>query len=379
MKTVLHLVGARPNFMKVAPIYRAVAERASLRQRIVHSGQHYDLNMSDVFFADLGLPPPDVHLGVGSGTHAQQTAKVMTELEKVCTEEKPDLVSVVGDVNSTLAGSLVAAKALIPLAHVEAGLRSRDRTMPEEINRMVTDRLADILLTPSRDADENLRQEGVDQSRIHFVGNVMIDSLLAFKPKAEELPTVKKMGLTPKQYAVCTLHRPSNVDQADTLSGLLDALSHIARSMPVIFPAHPRTQKIIAESGLASALARSPGLRLVEPMGYLEFLSLTIQAALILTDSGGLQEEATVLNIPCLTLRENTERPITVSLGTNTLVGRDPERIKREAMQVLSGHGKQGRIPELWDGHAAQRIAEVYERALGVQAAPPRAKPLASN
>jgi UDP-N-acetylglucosamine 2-epimerase (non-hydrolysing) len=369
MKTVLHLVGARPNFMKVAPIHRAVAERGSLRQRIVHSGQHYDLNMSDVFFADLGLPPPDVHLGVGSGTHAQQTAKVMTELEKVCTAEKPDLLSVVGDVNSTLAGSLVAAKALIPLAHVEAGLRSRDRTMPEEINRMVTDRLADILLTPSRDADENLRQEGVDQSRIFFVGNVMIDSLLAFKPKAEELPTVKKMGLTPKQYAVCTLHRPSNVDQVGTLSGLLDALSYIARSMPVIFPAHPRTQKIIAESGLASALARSPELRLIEPMGYLEFLSLTIQAALILTDSGGLQEEATVLNIPCLTLRENTERPITVSLGTNTLVGRDPERIKREAMQVLSGHGKQGRIPELWDGHAAQRIAEVYERALGVQAA----------
>jgi UDP-N-acetylglucosamine 2-epimerase (non-hydrolysing) len=369
MKTVLHLVGARPNFMKVAPIHRAVAERGSLRQRIVHSGQHYDLNMSDVFFADLGLPPPDVHLGVGSGTHAQQTAKVMTELEKVCTAEKPDLLSVVGDVNSTLAGSLVAAKALIPLAHVEAGLRSRDRTMPEEINRMVTDRLADILLTPSRDADENLRQEGVDQSRIYFVGNVMIDSLLAFKPKAEELPTVKKMGLTPKQYAVCTLHRPSNVDQVGTLSGLLDALSYIARSMPVIFPAHPRTQKIITESGLAAALARSPELRLIEPMGYLEFLSLTIQAALILTDSGGLQEEATVLNIPCLTLRENTERPITVSLGTNTLVGRDPERIKREAMQVLSGHGKQGRIPELWDGHAGQRIAEVYERALGVQAA----------
>jgi UDP-N-acetylglucosamine 2-epimerase (non-hydrolysing) len=242
--------------------------------------------------------------------------------------------------------------------------------MPEEINRMVTDRLADILLTPSRDADENLRQEGVDQSRIYFVGNVMIDSLLAFKPKAEELPTVKKMGLTPKQYAVCTLHRPSNVDQVGTLSGLLDALSYIARSIPVIFPAHPRTQKIISESGLASALARSPELRLIEPMGYLEFLSLTIQAALILTDSGGLQEEATVLNIPCLTLRENTERPITVSLGTNTLVGRDPERIKHEAMQVLSGHGKQGRIPELWDGHAAQRIAEVYERALGVQAAP---------
>jgi UDP-N-acetylglucosamine 2-epimerase (non-hydrolysing) len=364
MKTVLHVVGARPNFMKVAPIHRAIAERGKLRQRLIHTGQHYDVNMSDVFFSDLKLPAPDVHLGAGSGSHAQQTAKVMVELERICARERPDLISVVGDVNSTLASALVAAKALIPLAHVEAGLRSYDRTMPEEVNRVVTDRLADVLLTPSPDADENLRREGVDESRIFFVGNVMIDSLLAFKAKAEALPTLQTMGLEPKRYVVCTMHRPSNVDVPATFTALLDVLGEISRTVPVIFPVHPRTRKAISEASLDARLTSSPELRLVEPMGYLEFLSLISRAGLILTDSGGLQEEATVLSVPCLTLRENTERPITVSVGTNVVVGRDPERIKAEAIKVLSGRGKKGRIPERWDGRAAGRIAEIFERVL---------------
>ena len=364
MKTVLHVVGARPNFMKVAPIHRAIAERGVLRQRLIHTGQHYDVNMSDVFFADLKLPAPDVHLGAGSGSHAEQTAKVMLELEKICASERPDLISVVGDVNSTLAAALVAAKALIPLAHVEAGLRSYDLTMPEEINRMVTDRLAALLLTPSPDANENLRKEGIDESRIFFVGNVMIDSLLAFKAKAEALPTLQRMGLTPRGYAVCTMHRPSNVDDAETFAALLNALAEISKKTPVIFPVHPRTRRMISDGNLEASLTSYPDLRLIDPMGYLEFLSLTSRAALILTDSGGLQEEATALNVPCLTLRENTERPITVTVGTNEIVGTSPQRIKAEAFKALSGHGKTGRLPDRWDGRAAVRIAEVFERTL---------------
>jgi UDP-N-acetylglucosamine 2-epimerase (non-hydrolysing) len=362
MKTVLHIVGARPNFMKVAPIWRAVAQRGALAQHLVHTGQHYDVKMSDVFFADLGMPAPDVHLGVGSGSHAEQTAKVMVALEKVFQERRPDLVSVVGDVNSTLAAAVVAAKMLILLAHVEAGLRSFDRTMPEEINRMVTDRLADLLLTPSADADENLVAEGVPRARIHRVGNVMIDSLLAARSKAEALPTLREMGLTPRQYAVCTLHRPSNVDDPGKLSGLLGALGKISHFAPVVFPVHPRTRKMMEDAGLPPP---PPGLRLVEPMGYLEFLALTSQARLVLTDSGGLQEESTALGVPCLTVRENTERPITVTVGTNTVVGTDPDRIVSEARRALEGKGKAGKVPDLWDGHAAERIAAVYERAVG--------------
>lgn len=369
MKTVLHIVGARPNFMKVAPIHRAVAARGALAQRLVHTGQHYDVKMSDVFFADLGMPAPDIHLGVGSGSHAEQTAKVMIELERVLTRERPDLVSVVGDVNSTVAAALVAAKLQIPVAHVEAGLRSFDRSMPEEINRIVTDRLADLLLTPSPDADENLRKEGADPERIHLVGNVMIDSLLASKARAERLSTLSDLGLSPRGYAVCTLHRPSNVDDVRVLGGLLDALGYVSQAVPVIFPVHPRTRKMIADQGLQSKVESFPGLRLVEPMGYLEFLALTSQAKLILTDSGGLQEESTALSVPCLTLRENTERPITVTVGTNLVVGTDPSRIKTEAEKILSGRGKVGRVPELWDGHTAERIAAVYERFLGARPA----------
>jgi UDP-N-acetylglucosamine 2-epimerase (non-hydrolysing) len=364
MKTVLHVVGARPNFMKVAPIYRAISERGKLHQILIHTGQHYDVKMSDVFFTDLKLPPPDIHLGAGSGSHAEQTAKVMVELEKVCAAERPDLISVVGDVNSTLAASLVAAKALIPLAHVEAGLRSNDRTMPEEVNRIVTDRLADFLLTPSTDADENLRREGVDPGRIFFVGNVMIDSLFAFKERAQSLPTLGQMGLASRKYAVCTMHRPSNVDDPETLSDLLGALEEISRAVPVIFPVHPRTRKILAAADGPRRLADHPQLRLIDPMGYLEFLSLTSQAALILTDSGGLQEEATALDVPCLTLRKNTERPVTVTVGTNVIVGTDPARIVAEATKALGGNGKKGRLPERWDGRAAGRIAEIFERTL---------------
>jgi UDP-N-acetylglucosamine 2-epimerase (non-hydrolysing) len=366
MKKVLHIVGARPNFMKVAPIHKAISQRGLLTQILVHTGQHYDVKMSDVFFTDLGMAAPDVYLGIGSGSHAEQTARIMIELEKVFLREKPDLVSVVGDVNSTLAGALVASKMGIRISHVEAGLRSFDPTMPEEINRIVTDRLADLLLTPSPDADANLLKEGVDPSRIHFVGNVMIDTLLASKARAEKLNTLSELGLTAGNYAVCTLHRASNVDDPKVLGGLLSALAHVAERMPILFPVHPRTRKMLADQGLSGLLERAKGLRLVEPMGYLEFLALTSQARLILTDSGGLQEESTALGVPCLTLRENTERPITVEQGTNLVVGTDPVRISHEADRILNGQGKQGRVPELWDGRSAERIAALYERVLGV-------------
>lgn len=360
MKKLVHVVGARPNFMKVAPIWRAVARHGALGQRLVHTGQHYDATMSGVFFQDLGLPAPDIHLGAGSGSHAEQTAKVMIELEKVLLEERPDLVSVVGDVNSTVAAALVAAKMRIPVAHVEAGLRSRDRTMPEEINRLVTDALADLLLTPSPDADQNLLDEGVAPSRIYFVGNVMIDSLLAAKGQAARLPVLADLGLVPGGYAVCTLHRPSNVDEPGTLRGLLQALGELSAKLPVVFPAHPRTRRALSGSGLLELAQSFPGLRMVDPLGYLEFLALTSQARLILTDSGGLQEESTALGVPCLTLRENTERPITVTVGSNLVVGTNPRRIVEEAARVLAGEGKRGQVPEKWDGKAGERIAQIY-------------------
>jgi UDP-N-acetylglucosamine 2-epimerase (non-hydrolysing) len=373
MKKVLHIVGARPNFMKAAPIHKAIAGRGQLAQVLVHTGQHYDVKMSDVFFTDLGMPAPDVYLGIGSGSHAEQTARTMIELEKVFLREKPDLVSVVGDVNSTLAGALVASKMGIRISHVEAGLRSFDMSMPEEVNRIVTDRLADLLLTPSPDADANLLKEGVNPARIHLVGNVMIDTLLTSKARAEQLSTLKDLGLTPGGYAVCTLHRASNVDDPKVLGGLLSSLAHVSSRVPVIFPVHPRTRKMLADHGLGGMLERSPGLKLVEPMGYLEFLALTSQARLILTDSGGLQEESTALGVPCLTLRENTERPITVEQGTNLVVGTDPVRITEEAERALNGQGKQGRVPALWDGRTAERIAELYERFLGASTADLRA------
>ena len=359
---VLHVCGARPNFMKVAPIWKAIAARGELGQKLVHTGQHYDPGMSDVFFAELGLPRPDIALGIGSGSHAEQTAKVMIELEKVVAADRPDLISVVGDVNSTLAATLVAAKACIPLAHVEAGLRSFDRAMPEEVNRLVVDRLADLLLTPSADGDTNLAAEGVPPEKIVRVGNVMIDELRGKLSAAQARPTLTAMGLTPGGYAVCTLHRPANVDDPAVLNRLLEGLAQVQALLPIIFPVHPRTRKTL--EGMRARLATMPNLRLVDPQGYLDFLALTSQAKLVLTDSGGLQEESTALGVPCLTLRENTERPVTVTEGTNVLVGHDPARIASEAKAIIEGRGKQGRIPEGWDGHAGERVAQAYARLL---------------
>jgi UDP-N-acetylglucosamine 2-epimerase (non-hydrolysing) len=361
---IVHVVGARPNFMKIAPVMKAVGRARFAEQTLVHTGQHYDVSMSDVFFSDLGMPVPDIHLGVGSGSHAEQTAKVMVGFERVCQEEKPDLVVVAGDVNSTLACAIDCAKLRIPYAHVEAGLRSFDMNMPEEVNRIVTDRLCDILLTPSSDADDNLRREGTRDERIFRVGNVMIDTLLDHLQRARMLGSPAKLGMEPGRYAVLTLHRPSNVDNADVLHGLISAIAEIQRQLPVVFPVHPRTRKRFEDFGLGAELAALPRLRLCEPLGYLDFLGLTSQASLVLTDSGGLQEETTALGIPCLTIRENTERPVTVTEGTNTVVGVDPERIVSEASKALSGGGKAGRVPPLWDGKASERVVDVFRSFL---------------
>ncbi len=363
MLKVINVVGARPNFMKVAPIVEAMRRRgAEFAPLVVHTGQHYDAQMSDAFFRDLGLPRPDVYLGVGSGSHAAQTAAVMQLFEPVVLNEKPDWVLVVGDVNSTLACALVCAKLLIPVAHVEAGLRSRDRTMPEEINRLVTDQLADLLLTPSEDADTNLRAEGIPAERIRFVGNVMIDSLFQQLERARASRVREELEVAGRDYAVLTLHRPSNVDSQTTLAGILSALRRIGERLPIIFPVHPRTRKNLAAFGFLDEIEREGRLRLVEPLGYLDFLRLYSGARLVLTDSGGIQEETTALGIPCLTLRENTERPVTVELGTNRIVGTDEETIVRAAFAALDGNRAEDsqppRIPPLWDGHTADRILD---------------------
>ncbi len=366
---VLQVVGARPNFMKAAPILRALRSRPGCSAVLVHTGQHYDLSMSDAFFRDLEMPEPDVHLGVGSASHAVQTARILTAFEPVVEREKPDAVVVVGDVNSTLACALVAAKLVVPVVHVEAGLRSRDRTMPEEINRLLTDAISELLLTPSADADAALRAEGIPAARIRRVGNVMIDSLLRHLPQAEGSAYPSALGLTGQRYAVMTLHRPSNVDQPEILRGILEGLDGLSRAMPVVFPAHPRTVKRLAASGLheqfldrtgatAKITPLQEGVILVDPAGYLDFLALMKGACVAITDSGGVQEETTVLGIPCLTVRENTERPVTVTEGTNTVVGTDPSRIRTACAAVLSGRPKKGRVPELWDGHAAERIVD---------------------
>jgi UDP-N-acetylglucosamine 2-epimerase (non-hydrolysing) len=350
--TILSVVGARPNFMKIAPIAHRLAARPQVRHVMVHTGQHYDQNMSKVFFQDLEIPEPQIHLGVGSGSHAQQTARVMMAFEEVLLREKPDLVVVVGDVNSTMAATLVASKLDVPVAHVEAGLRSFDRAMPEEINRMVTDAIADLLLTPSRDGDENLLREGVDPARIRFVGNVMIDSLLQFLPRARATRAWEAHGVEPGGYALVTLHRPSNVDDRIVLGGLLQLLGRIAARLPVLFPIHPRTRKMIQEFGLEPGV---PNLKLVDPVGYLEFIGLEAGARLVLTDSGGIQEETTVLGVPCLTLRNNTERPVTVTHGTNRIVGQDPEVVWEAAQEILAAKPGPVRVPEYWDGQAAER------------------------
>ncbi len=353
---ILLVAGARPNFMKIAPITWELSKRA-LPFSVVHTGQHYDKNMSDVFFDELSIPRPDVHLGIGSGSHAQQTAQVMQAIEPVILERKPRWVVVVGDVNSTVAATLVAVKLRVPLAHVEAGLRSGDWDMPEEINRLVTDRIADLLLTPSEDGDENLRAEGVSDDRICRVGNVMIDSLERYLPKARERRAYEAFDLEPGKYALMTLHRPSNVDDETTLAGILDAIDHVCTKMPLLWPVHPRTRGRIAALGLERRVAAISGLKLIEPLGYLDFLGLMAESRLVLTDSGGMQEETSVLGIPCVTLRENTERPVTVSLGTNKIVGVDPTAIRQASDDALSEAIRPRTIP-LWDGKTAGRIVD---------------------
>ena len=347
---ILHVVGARPNFMKLAPVYGALAARPGIDQILVHTGQHYDVSMSDVFFQQLEIPEPNYNLGVGSASHAHQTAEIMVRLEPVLLERKPDRVIVYGDVNSTVASALVCAKLLIPIDHVEAGLRSFDRTMPEEINRILTDRVADYLFTPSVDGNENLLKEGVSPDRIHLVGNVMIDTLKRLLPRTNTAQPREK------NYALVTLHRPSNVDDSAELARILSALNEIASDIQIIFPVHPRTAQMIRGLQLHDL---SPNLQLIEPLGYLEFLTLQCHAAFLITDSGGIQEETTFLGIPCLTVRENTERPITVTTGTNILVGKDMERLKLEARKIFAGNGKKGSVPPLWDGKAGERIADI--------------------
>lgn len=359
MLKILNIVGARPNFMKIAPIVREMRRfGGELLPKIVHTGQHYDEAMSDAFFADLGIPVPDFHLEVGSASHAVQTARIMIAFEKVILEEKPDWVLVVGDVNSTIACSLVCSKLGVRVAHVEAGLRSGDRTMPEEINRILTDAISDLLLTTSPDAAENLKREGIAEEKIHFVGNVMIDSLFFSLENSKKSAIREELNLNGKDYAVLTLHRPSNVDERGVFAGLLDALNEISQKIPIIFPAHPRTTKQISEFGFQERI-RGSGIKIIEPLGYLDFLRLYSGSKLVLTDSGGLQEETTALGIPCLTLRENTERPITIEMGTNQLVGVDPEKITSSAFNILeTDEQKESRIPPLWDGRAAERIVQ---------------------
>lgn len=349
---ILHVVGARPNFMKVAPVLEALAESRNVRQTLVHTGQHYDKNMSDVFFKQLGIPEPDINLEVGSGTHAYQTANIMMCLEDLLLKQMPNRVVVYGDVNSTVAAAMVCAKLLIPIDHVEAGLRSGDRTMPEEINRIVTDRLASLLFTPSQDGNDNLIAEGIEDRQIHLVGNVMIDTLVKMMPKIDEIQLT-----VPDEYILVTLHRPSNTDDLATLHSILTTLIDIARDIPVIFPIHPRTRSRL--SGLDLDLTSQSGLHLWEPLGYLEFLYLQKHARLVITDSGGIQEETTYLQIPCLTVRENTERPITISMGSNRLVGQDMGHLRTAVREVLGSNPKQSQIPPLWDGKTGQRIADI--------------------
>jgi UDP-N-acetylglucosamine 2-epimerase (non-hydrolysing) len=353
---VLHVVGARPNFMKAAPMLRALQREPRVRQFLVHTGQHYDSAMSEIFFRQLEMPEPDCNLEVGSGSHAQQTAAVMCAFEPVLLEHKPDLVLVYGDVNSTVAGALVCSKLGIRVGHVEAGLRSRDRTMPEEINRLLTDQISDLLFTPSSDADENLRQEGIEREKIHRVGNVMIDTLVRLLPRAHHERAINGSG----PYALVTLHRPNNVDDPAWLGELIRTLSELSEQLTIIFPVHPRTRRRLKDLG--ARLRIGARLNLLEPLPYLEFLALQRDAAMVITDSGGVQEETTFLGVPCLTMRENTERPITISLGTNQLVGRSMERLRDSAGAILrqerSERASAPRVP-LWDGHAAERIARI--------------------
>ena len=377
------VAAARPNFMKIAPLIRAIhayneMNGCEIHPFLVHTGQHYDVNMSDFFFKDLGIPEPDVHLGIGSGNHGEQTGKVLIEFEKILVSQRPELVIVVGDVNSTVAASLAAVKLHIPVAHVEAGLRSFDRRMPEEINRIVTDAVSDYLFTPSSDGDENLLKEGVPAEKIFLVGDIMVDSLLFNLKQAEKTDVLERLGLRRKSnsdhrrpisdYSLLTLHRPGNVDNKKRLSRILGALAKVSSKIPILFPAHPRTRKMIDKFNLHSYFVElaedklpttNDGIYLVNPFGYLDFLNLMAHAKVVLTDSGGIQEETTVLDIPCITLRDTTERPITLSEGTNVLVKDDPKKIVEEVEKALAGERHKGRCPAIWDGHTAERIVEI--------------------
>ncbi len=363
---IVHLIAAaRPNFMKIAPLYHALVRETWCAPKLVHTGQHYDPNMSDAFFRDLDMPQPHIHLGVGSGTHAEQTGGVMIAYEKACATERPDWIVVVGDVNSTAACAMVGAKLWIPVIHLEAGLRSRDRRMPEEINRLVTDAICDVLWTPSPDADENLRNEGVPASRIERVGNIMIDSYVMVRDHIEADQTRASMKLEPGGYGVVTLHRPSNVDDQTTLKLLVDQLLSISGKLTLVFAVHPRTRKKLEEFGLLQRLQENTAIKLTEPLGYIQFMNLVSSARMVITDSGGVQEESTYLGIPCLTLRENTERPITVSEGSNRLV--QPQRVVDTVDEILNGKWSGGRRPEYWDGQTAQRCVASLRRLIGIQ------------
>ena len=380
-KKILFVVGARPNFMKVAPVMKEMSKcPAEFAQLLVHTGQHYDEEMSGSFFDSLDLVVPDIYLGVGSGTHAVQTGRILIEFEKVCTQHKPDLIIVVGDVNSTVACALGAAKLRIPVAHIEAGLRSFDRTMPEEINRILTDQIADYLFTTCRDGNQNLKREGIQKEKIFFVGNVMIDTLLSHQERARNSNILEKLGLRRnnriRRYILVTLHRPSNVDDQEILKGILKSLNQLAKKVPVIFPAHPRTIKMMRHFELLGMVKyrerilsgrigqASREVLVIPPLGYIDFLCLMSRAAVVFTDSGGIQEETTILGIPCLTLRNNTERPITVKEGTNILVGNDPDKIVKTAREVLKSGTPSQKVPRLWDGKAAERIVKILRTAL---------------
>lgn len=350
---ILHVVGARPNFMKMAPVFNAL-KKNKVNQIIVHTGQHYSENMSDIFFRELKIKSPDVNLHVGSGTHANQVANIMIKFEETVLKEKPDLVLVYGDINSTLAASLVCAKLNIKTAHIEAGLRSKDNSMPEEINRLVTDRLSNFFFTPSKDADENLIKEGTNKKNIYFVGNVMIDTLVNF---LDIIKNRKKIELPFSKYGLVTIHRPSNVDDMDTLRKIIISLNKISEKIPLVFPIHPRTRKQL--ENIKDISFNKEKIMLIEPQGYLDFLNLVYYSGLVITDSGGIQEETTYLKIPCLTLRENTERPVTISEGTNTLIGNDFKLLEKKVDEILTGKYKKGKRPEKWDGKASERIAKI--------------------
>lgn len=382
---VINVVGARPNFMKISPIIREMEKVPGMGWVLIHTGQHYDVEMSEAFFQELSIPKPDINLEVGSGTQAQQTGQIMMAFEDVCLRETPDLVVVVGDVNSTIACCLVASKLHIPVAHVEAGLRSFDRTMPEEINRMVTDILSTYLFTTCEEADENLLREGVAPEKIFLVGDVMIDTLFSHLQTIRKMDTWSRMGLKEGEYAVLTLHRPSNVDDQDVLGEITTALEKISKHLPIVFPIHPRTRKTVHRFGydrsfrfldvrhfLANDLPKGRvvdgrGIWCCDPLGYLDFQNLVVHSKFVMTDSGGIQEETTVLDIPCLTIRDTTERPVTITQGTNLLLGHDTDRIVEEAMKILRGEGKHGESPPLWDGKASERIVQILAREFGLK------------